>query len=77
MNDKPITLDQAKKEGDMFEMHLKELESIVYELEGNNNLSLSDMLEKYQRGAALLKDCKTSLGSVENFVSQSMLSNNK
>ena len=57
-----------------FETAISELEKIVQEME-SGNLSLEHALDRYQRGADLLKYCQETLQTAEQRVSQ--LENNR
>lgn len=70
MKDKVISINDIRSSSDTFEANLKELEEIVNALENNKELPLSVTLEKFQRGAALLNECRSSLGTIESFVNQ-------
>lgn len=48
-----------------WEHSLSELEKIVKEFE-NEKLSLSDSLEKFERGVAIYKNCKSTLSEIES-----------
>ncbi|GAB4397888.1 MAG: hypothetical protein OHK0048_07670 [Rhodoferax sp.] len=50
-----------------FEAALTELETLVERLE-SGTLPLEQLLEQYQRGAALLAQCRSQLETVENQV---------
>ncbi len=52
-----------------FESAIAELEAIVQEMEGGN-ITLEEALERYQRGAALLKHCQDTLQRAEQRVRQ-------
>ncbi len=58
-------------ENNSFEEMMKELESIVNQLD-NDTISLEKSLELYQKGIALSKSCETTLKNAEKKVSQLM-----
>ncbi len=49
---------------DLFEKNLKELETVVRELEGGE-VSLDRMLELFERGVSLTKQCTKALDAAE------------
>ncbi len=49
---------------DLFEKNLKELEGVVKELEGGD-VSLDRMLELFERGISLTKQCTNALDTAE------------
>ncbi|MBQ4145814.1 MAG: exodeoxyribonuclease VII small subunit [Clostridia bacterium] len=51
-----------------FEASLKELESVVKALEGNE-VSLDEMLTLFERGIYLTKECTTALDTAEQKIS--------
>lgn len=51
-----------------FETNLKELESVVKALE-SGDISLEDMLELYEKGIRLTKECTSALDSAEQKIS--------
>ena len=51
-----------------FETNLKELESVVKALE-SGDISLEDMLELYEKGIHLTKECTSALDSAEQKIS--------
>lgn len=53
-----------KKEQDLTKA-ITELEKIVEEL-GNENLNIEDGLQKFKKGAELIKFCKSKLQKAEN-----------
>lgn len=57
-----------------FEDKIKELESIISELE-NGNTSLEDSIEKYTKAMKLAKECDEELKSVSDKVSKLVLDN--
>ena len=58
----------AKQEA-IFEEKLKELESIIADLE-NGEIDLDQSIEKYTRAMKLVKECDEKLKSVEEQVSK-------
>ena len=66
-----------KKEKEMtFEEKIKELETIVCELE-SGNVNLDDAIEKYTRAMQLSKECSSKLNEVSETVNKIMLDNGK
>lgn len=57
-----------------FEDKIKELESIINELE-NGNTDLEDSIDKYTKAMKLAGECDTELKSVEEKVSKLVLDN--
>ena len=51
-----------------FETNLKELEGVVKALE-SGDISLEDMLELYEKGIRLTKECTSALDSAEQKIS--------
>ena len=59
-----------------FEDKIKELESIVNELE-NGEINLEDSIDKYTKAMKLVKECDDKLNKIEEQVSKIVLENNK
>ena len=57
-----------------FEDKIKELESIIDELE-NGSVDLEESIEKYTKGMTLVKECDEKLKSIEEQVSKIMIDN--
>ncbi len=57
-------MDKAKDTKDLFEKNLKELEGVVKTLEGGD-VTLDQMLELFERGIVLTKQCTNALDSAE------------
>ena len=57
-----------------FEDKIKELETIISELE-NGNTSLEDSIEKYTKAMKLAKECDEELKSVSEKISKLVLDN--
>lgn len=60
----PANSAQASKPAASYEAALEELEQLVAQLEGGQ-LPLDQLLERYQRGAALLAFCRDRLEAVD------------
>lgn len=56
--------DKQKKETKSFEASIERLEKIVAEMEGGE-LSLDDMIARFEEGQALIKVCSARLNEVE------------
>lgn len=66
-----------KKEKELtFEEKIKELETIVTELE-SGNVNLDDAIKKYTRAMELSKECSTKLNEVSETVNKILLENGK
>lgn len=65
----------AKQEA-KFEEKLKELESIIADLE-NGEIDLDQSIEKYTRAMKLVKECDEKLKSIEQQVNQIVSENGK
>lgn len=66
-----------KKEKEMsFEEKIKELESIVTELE-SGNVNLDEAIKKYTRAMELSKECSSKLNEVSETVNKILLENGK
>ena len=59
-----------------FEDKIKELETIISELE-NGNTSLEDSIDKYTKAMKLVKECDEELKSVEDKISKIVLEDGK
>ena len=59
-----------------FEDKLKELETIVEELE-KGDIDLDSSIEKYTKAMKLVKECDTELKSIEEQISKIVLENNE
>lgn len=59
-----------------FEEKLKELETIVEELE-KGDIDLDSSIEKYTKAMKLVKECDTELKNVEEQISKIVLENNE
>ena len=59
-----------------FEDKIKELETIISELESGNT-SLEDSIEKYTKAMKLAKECDEELKSVEEKISKIVLEDGK
>lgn len=57
-----------------FEDKIKELETIINELE-NGNISLEDSIEKYTKAMKLAKECDEELKNVQEQISKLVLEN--
>lgn len=57
-----------------FEDKIKELESIIDELE-NGSVDLEESIEKYTKAMTLVKECDEKLKSIEEQVSKIMIDN--
>lgn len=57
-----------------FEDKIKELETIINELE-NGNTSLEDSIDKYTKAMKLAKECDEELKNIEDRVSKIVLEN--
>ena len=66
-----------KKEKELsFEEKIKELETIVTELE-SGNVNLDDAIKKYTRAMQLSKECSSKLTEVSETVNKILLENGK
>lgn len=59
-----------------FEEKIKELESIINELE-NGEIDLEDSIDKYTKAMKLVKECDEKLSKIEEKVSKLVLENGK
>lgn len=59
-----------------FEDKIKELETIISELE-NGNTSLEDSIDKYTKAMKLAKECDDELKAVEDKISKIVLEDGK
>lgn len=70
LGDDPVTSQETATEitaGTSFEAAIKELESIVSQME-SNQLPLEQSLSSFKRGTALLQFCQQTLNNVEQQV---------
>jgi exodeoxyribonuclease VII, small subunit len=59
-----------------FEDKMKELESLINELE-NGEIDLDDSIEKYTKAMKLIKECDTELKTVEKQISKLVTEENE